>query len=162
VKTSLDFASQAHKIVFPKNTFLVQFFYETTPHQFSGPNGLYDAIGSKLFRSEVSFFQKNTFTVRIFLRNRPLNYFWGQTHIARLGAKLFRMKTSLDFASKTPEIVFPQSTFSVRIFLTKPPPHLFSGQMDNLAHLGEKLLWVKTSLNFASTEIVFPQNTFLV
>ena len=79
-----------------------------------------------MFRSEVSFFRKNTFSVRIFLRNRPLTYFRVQTdYMVRLGAKLLRTKTSLDFASKAPEFVFPKNVFSFGIFLRNRTSPIF-------------------------------------
>ena len=60
------------EIFFPKTRFRFEFFYETAPHLFLGPNGLYGTIGSKIVSKGSFVFPKNTFSVRIFLQNRPL------------------------------------------------------------------------------------------
>ena len=105
------------KSFFQKTRFRSEFFPYSAPHNLSGPNGLYGAIGGKIV-PEGSFvsLKKHVYALN-FLLNRPFPYFRGQTDcLVCLEAKLFHTKTSLHLASEATEIVFPKNTFSVRIF----------------------------------------------
>ena len=94
-------------MVFPKNKFPIP-FYETAPHLFSGPKGLYDAFRGEIVMNEnfARFFLKrprNFFSEKhvscFFYETAPLTYFRGQTdYVTLFEAKFPETKTSLGFA----------------------------------------------------------------
>ena len=77
--------------------------------------------------------------------------------MGRLEAKFFRTKTSLDFASNDPKIVFFSRKY---ISIKKYSRNLtnFRGQTDYVARLGAKLFGTNTSFDFPTKapSIVFP------
>ena len=118
--------------------FEVVFFYETAPHSFYRPNGLFGAFRCKIVQN-VKFarflrkttvkchFPKKHVSFRLFLRNSTLTYFRSQMdYVARFEENFSRKKTS-HFCIKHPRNCFSEWRVLRSYFFTKPPHNLFSG-----------------------------------
>jgi hypothetical protein len=133
-KTSLDFASEAPEIVFPKTLFRIEFFFETEPHLLSGPNEPCGTIGGKIVpkRSVVSP-KKHVFSPNFFTKP-PLQLFSGLNRLyGTFGGKIVLDENFARFCLESPQNRFSQKPVFSLNFFTKPHLTYCWGQTNHMA-----------------------------
>ena len=124
-----------------KHVFGPNFFYKNTPKLFSGPNGLYDAIGGKIVPEQSFVFPKKHIFDPNFFTKLPPQLFLGPNGLhGAFGGKIVSDKNFAPFGLERPRNLFSEIHVFCPNFFYENASQLFSGWNGLYGAIGGKIV----------------------